>query len=163
MTFWQLSTYDLAPPAASYDEEVAALRTLSRQEDSKYISADRSSDRTKRMTANSHRERRNRYNTFINVLGQEFKEQTVARAFTIKRLVREKQHWFSHCKVTASHGRQSTHLFSSVQSYCSCRIPSQALYTTTLHDLAYGRRFLCPVHQGHAPAGHSWFSHTHVL
>lgn len=42
VTFWQLSTYDLSPPSSKYDEEGAALRTLSRQEDSKYITADRS-------------------------------------------------------------------------------------------------------------------------
>ena len=95
-SFWQLSTYDLAPPAAKYDEEGASLRTLSRQEDSKYIAADRSHDRTKRATAPSHRQRRDRYNNFVNTLAKEFKEQTVSRAFTIKRLAREKQHWFSH-------------------------------------------------------------------
>lgn len=95
MTFWQLSTYDLAPPGSKYDEEVSALRTLSRQEDSKYIAADRSADRTKRLTASSHRVRRGRYNDFVNSLAQEYKEQAASRAFTIKRLAREKQHWFS--------------------------------------------------------------------
>jgi THO complex subunit 2 len=97
-TFWQLSTYDLAPPASKYDEEGAALRALSRQEDSKYIAADRSSDRTKRQTATAHRARRDRYNLFVNTLAQEFKEQTASRMFTIKRLARERQHWFAHSK-----------------------------------------------------------------
>ncbi|KAL6309570.1 transcription factor/nuclear export subunit protein 2-domain-containing protein [Sparassis latifolia] len=96
LTFWQLSTYDLTPPAARYDEECAALRALSRQEDARYNAADRSSDRAKRLTAANHRDRRNRYNTYVNLLGQELKEQTAARVFTIKRLAREKQHWFSH-------------------------------------------------------------------
>lgn len=100
LTFWQLSTYDLTPPAAKYDEEGSALRMLSRQEDSKYIAADRSADRSKRLTASSHRTRRDRYNNFVNLLAQEFKDQTVSRAFTMKRLAREKQHWFSHCKST---------------------------------------------------------------
>jgi THO complex subunit 2 len=99
LTFWQLSTYDLSPPAAKYDEEGAALRALSRQEDSKYIAADRSADRNKRLTASSHRTRRDRYNTFVNTLAQEFKEQTASRVFTMKRLAREKLHWFSHCKA----------------------------------------------------------------
>ncbi|KZT71598.1 hypothetical protein DAEQUDRAFT_763816 [Daedalea quercina L-15889] len=97
LTFWQLSTYELAPPAARYDEECSTLRTLSRQEDSKYNAADRSSDRTKRQTAPLHREKRNRYNQYIGLLSQELKEQTAVRGFTIKRLAREKQHWFSHC------------------------------------------------------------------
>jgi hypothetical protein len=44
-----LSIYDLTPPATKYDEG-AALRALSRQEDSKLIAADRSVDRTRRPT-----------------------------------------------------------------------------------------------------------------
>lgn len=99
LTFWQLSTYDLAPPTSKYDEEGTKLRSLSRQEDSKYVSADRSSDRSKRLTAAAHRTRRDRYNTFINILSTEFKDQTTSRAFTIKRLLREKQHWFAHCML----------------------------------------------------------------
>nr|VWP00540.1 Palmitoyltransferase AKR1 (EC (Ankyrin repeat-containing protein AKR1) [Ganoderma boninense] len=96
LTFWQLSTYDLCPPATRYDEECATLRVLSRSEDSKSIIADRSADRAKRMTAVIHREKRNRINNVVTALSQEFKEQAAARAFTIKRLAREKQHWFAH-------------------------------------------------------------------
>jgi THO complex subunit 2 len=95
VTFWQLSTYDLIPPGAKYDEEGSTLRALSRQEDAKYIAADRSADRAKRLTASSHRVRRARYNDFVNLLAQEYKEQAASRAFTIKRLAREKQHWFA--------------------------------------------------------------------
>ena len=95
MTFWQLSTYDLTPPGSKYDEEVSALRTLSRQEDSKVIAAERSSSRTTRLTAQSHRLKRARYNDFVNNLTKEYKEQTASRAFTIKRLAREKSHWFT--------------------------------------------------------------------
>ncbi|KAL0063115.1 THO2 plays a role in transcriptional elongation [Marasmius tenuissimus] len=94
LTFWQLSTYDLSPPGSRYDEEVATLRTLIRQEDAKYIAADRSADRSRRQSANVHRLRRDRYTTFVDTLTQEFKEQTVSRVFTLKRLSREKQHWF---------------------------------------------------------------------
>lgn len=93
-----MSTYDLSPPAARYDEECATLRNLSKQEDAMYIAADRSADRAKRMTATVHRDRRNRINTVVSQLMQELKEQTAARAFTIKRLAREKQHWFAHSK-----------------------------------------------------------------
>jgi len=98
VTFWQLSMYDIAPPSSKYDEEGARLRTLSRQEDAKYNAADRSADRAKRSSAAAHRNRRDRYTAFVNILAQEFKEQTVSRQFTIKRLAREKQHWFAHCK-----------------------------------------------------------------
>jgi hypothetical protein len=47
--------YDIAPPSSKYDKESAKLRTLSRQEDSKFNVADRSSDRAKRSTAAAHR------------------------------------------------------------------------------------------------------------
>ncbi|KAF8165073.1 transcription factor/nuclear export subunit protein 2-domain-containing protein [Crassisporium funariophilum] len=111
LTFWQLSTYDLTPPSTKYDEESSKLKTLSRQEDSKYIAADRSADRSKRLSASSHRTRRDRYTTFVNVLANEFKEQTVFRAFTIKRLAREKQHWFSHAT-------RFTPLVNSIIEHC---------------------------------------------
>ena len=111
LTFWQLSTYELAPPAARYDEECSTLRNLSRQEDSKYISAERSSDRTKRQTSYLHKDRRNRYNQYIHMLGQELKEQTAVRVFTIKRLAREKQHWFTHCELPPC---RRVHLHSTV-------------------------------------------------
>lgn len=110
LTFWQLSMYDLAPPSARYDDECAALRTLSHQEDAKYISADRSADRSKRLTASAHRAKRDRYNAFVNTLAQEFKEQAESRVFTLKRLAREKHHWFAH-------GRSTSELLVTV-SYC---------------------------------------------
>jgi THO complex subunit 2 len=92
--------YDLAPPTGRYAEEGATLRNLSRQEDSKYIAADRSSDRAKRLTASVHRQRRDKFNSYANLLSEELKDQSASRLFTIKRLTREKLHWFSHgeCK-----------------------------------------------------------------
>ncbi|TCD67697.1 THO complex subunit 2 [Steccherinum ochraceum] len=96
LTFWQLSTYELSPPLSKYEEECSSLRALSRQEESLSHAADRSSDRLKRATANLHREKRNRLANFVTTLTDEMKEQTVVRSFTIKRLNREKQHWFAH-------------------------------------------------------------------
>lgn len=95
LTFWQLSTYDLSPPGARYDEEQAALRTLSRQEDSRYTSAERSADRSIRATAPAHRQKRDRYSSYVHKLAQEYKNQATARVFTIKRLQQEKNHWFA--------------------------------------------------------------------
>ncbi|GLB33487.1 putative THO complex subunit 2 N-terminus [Lyophyllum shimeji] len=111
VTFWQLSTYDLSPPAAKYDEEGTALMALSRQEDAKYMAADRSSDRAKRATAPSHRARRDRYLNTAMALTQEFKDQTASRAFTMKRLAREKAHWFSH-------GPKAVPLVESIIEHC---------------------------------------------
>ncbi|KAK0490679.1 transcription factor/nuclear export subunit protein 2-domain-containing protein [Armillaria novae-zelandiae] len=96
LTFWQLSTYDLSPPMAKYDEEGAALRTLSRQEDSRYVAADRSADRQKRLTAAAHRSKRDRYNQLVNTLNRELKQQIISREYTQKRLAQEKQFWFAH-------------------------------------------------------------------
>ncbi|KAI6105439.1 transcription factor/nuclear export subunit protein 2-domain-containing protein [Pisolithus sp. B1] len=112
LTFWQLSMYDLAPPASRYDEECAALRTLSHQEDHKYIHADRSTDRAKRLSASAHRARRDRYTAFVNTLAQEFKEQLDSRSFTLKRLAREKQHWFAHVE------HRSAVLASAIIEHC---------------------------------------------
>ena len=98
LTFWQLSMYDLAPPTARYTEEGLNLRNLSRQEDSKYISADRSSDRARRLVAPIHRQRRDKFNSYANLLSEELKEQSASRSFTIKRLAREKLSWFAHCE-----------------------------------------------------------------
>ena len=93
-----MSVYDLSPPTSSYEERSNLLRSLSQKEDSLYLSAERSSDRTRRAESYKHRQKRDRYNHFIGVLGQEVKEQLASRAFTIKRLAREKQHWFAHRK-----------------------------------------------------------------
>lgn len=113
LTFWQLSMYDLAPPTARYAEEGANLRSLSKQEDSKYIAADRSPDRTKRLTAATHRQRRDKFNLYANLLAEELKEQSASRSFTIKRLAREKLHWFSHGRsrrITQAFGRLNNFL-----------------------------------------------------
>ena len=96
MTFWQLSTYDLSPPASKYEEETANLRKLSSEADRAYNAAEKSDSWVERANSYKHRDKRNRYNVFIDILRDELKQQTAARAFTIKRLAREKQHWFAH-------------------------------------------------------------------
>jgi THO complex subunit 2 len=87
------------------------LRTLSRQEDSKYNMADRSSDRTKRQGAQAHRARRDRYVQFAQTLAQELKTQAASRRYTIKRLGKEKAHWFSH-------GPKALTLASAIVEHC---------------------------------------------
>lgn len=101
LTFWQLSTYELSPPVSRYEEETAFLAQLSREEDAAGAEAERSPDRAKRAKAYLFRERRKRYTHFIDLLRHELKEQTSVRSFTIKRLAKEKQHWFAHSRSTA--------------------------------------------------------------
>jgi hypothetical protein len=163
VTFWQLSTYDLSPPGAKYDEDVSALRALSRQEDSKYIAAERSADRSKRLTASSHRARRARCNDFVNHLTQEYKEQTASRVFTIKRLAREKQHWFGGgtrtapflCKILTTTLRR--------QGPRPCVFGDRALHPTSLAPLTYGCRLLRTVHQSSPHTRHTRILDSHVL
>jgi hypothetical protein len=133
------------------------LRTLSREEDTKYFSADRSSDRAKRLTAYSHRERRNRYNHFIDVLNNELKEQTAARSFTIKRLAREKQHWFSHSMSTTVSYFRAIYCFRRSQGNNACCCNCRALSTSSCTAFTYGCRLLCPDCEGSSFARHTRF------
>lgn len=126
------------PPASKYDEEGAALRALSRQEDSKYIAADRSADRAKRMTASSHRTRRDRYNHYVILLAQEFKEQTISREFTIKRLAREKHNWFAHCECSWRLARNLKLTLCSDQGEHARQFHDRALHPTALLVVTYG-------------------------
>ena len=84
LTFWQLTTYDLSPPVARYQEEVTSLVAFEKDEEAR------------RTTTNWHRDRRLKIEGFRDSLKAELKEQTASRAFTLKRLAREKNHWFPH-------------------------------------------------------------------
>ena len=130
LTFWQLSTYDLSPPTSRYEEESNALRALSRHEDGLWLAAERSSDRTKRLEAVKHRQRRERFNTFITLLGQEMKEQTASRSFTIKRLAKEKNHWFSHSKCQFVVVTQFTNTAAQIPKPWHLLLPSSSIVYT---------------------------------
>ncbi|KAK7061446.1 THO complex subunit 2 [Favolaschia claudopus] len=147
----ELSTYDLSPPSTKYDEEVANLRNLSRQEDSALTSADRSSDRNVRLTASSHKSRRDRYTSFVNSLTQEYKQQTVLRAFTLKRLAREKQHWFSHTT-------QPTVLVESIIAYC---IQPRCLLSPM--DADYCAQIIKVLHTLGTPGFHTLMCYNKIL
>jgi THO complex subunit 2 len=73
--------------------------------------ADRSSDRMKRQGAQAHRARRDRYAQFAQTLAQELKTQAASRRYTIKRLAKEKAHWFSH-------GPKAAALASAIIEHC---------------------------------------------
>ncbi len=73
--------------------------------------ADRSSDRTKRQGAQTHRSKRDRYAQFAQTLTQELKTQAASRRYTIKRLAKEKTHWFAH-------GPKATALASVIIEHC---------------------------------------------
>ena len=102
LTFWQLSTYDLAPPISRYEEELNNLNSLCRQEEALRHSAERSSDRAKRALGHTHRERARRLRDFVELLTKEMGQHVAAREFSRKRLAREKQHWFAHGKLSGS-------------------------------------------------------------
>ncbi|TRM68443.1 transcription factor/nuclear export subunit protein 2-domain-containing protein [Schizophyllum amplum] len=88
-TFWQLSSYDLAPPHERYQEEVNGLRNLAHAEDKTYLSKRNGSQ------AHFYKRRRDNLNTYVMHLTNELKQHTVSRTFTLKRLAREKSKWFA--------------------------------------------------------------------
>jgi THO complex subunit 2 len=65
----------------------------------------------KRQGAQAHRARRDRYAQFAQTLTQELKTQAASRRYTIKRLAKEKAHWFSH-------GPKAAALASAVIEHC---------------------------------------------
>lgn len=95
-----MSTYDISPPTERYHEESSQLRDLSRKENERYNALERSHDKRLRAEALISKEKRERINRVIQELSEEAKVQTTSRMFTIKRLAREKNHWFSHGVLT---------------------------------------------------------------
>ncbi|KAE9385705.1 hypothetical protein BT96DRAFT_1006795 [Gymnopus androsaceus JB14] len=158
VTFWQLSMYDLSPPAARYDEEGAALRTLSRQEDGKYNACEKSADRSRRAMASSHRARRDRFNSFAQTLTQEFKQQTVLRVFTLKRLGHEKQHWFTNVTSAAQKQTQALLLLDAFLKHC---IHPRSLLSPM--DANFCAQFIKILHTQGTPGFHTLACYDKIL
>ncbi|KAJ3795196.1 transcription factor/nuclear export subunit protein 2-domain-containing protein [Lentinula aff. detonsa] len=158
LTFWQLSTYDLSPPGSRYDEEMSALRSLSRQEDSKYIACDKSSDRSKRFLASSHRNRRDRFNSFATTLVEEYKEQTISRAFTVKRFVRERAHWFTTV-INASQKQTQAHLL--LDAFIEHCIHPRSLVSPM--DADFCAQFIKVLHTQATPGFHTLACYDKIL
>jgi THO complex subunit 2 len=104
MTFWQMTSYDLVPPSARYEAEIARIRSLAKQEDAKIVSAERVGDLA---TSNACRKRRDKYHRVADTMDVENQEQKDSRLFTINRLAKEKTHWFkkgrSHLTIANPH------------------------------------------------------------
>ncbi|KAF9045967.1 hypothetical protein BDZ89DRAFT_1155277 [Hymenopellis radicata] len=98
LTFWQLSSYDLMPPSALYDEVVNGMYKAVAELDREIQLAEEHKDKNYRLRASlpGTRARRSRLHQFIRTLNAEYKDQTTSRASTIKRLAQEKTHWFAH-------------------------------------------------------------------
>lgn len=143
---------------------MSTLRTLSRQEDAKYLAADRSSDRVKRATATVHRQKRDRCNLYVQKLAKEFKEQTAARAFTMKRLAREKSHWFAHSKfLSFSMLYFILTVYFRLESHGPHRWANRTLFPAKMSVVSYGCRLLRAVCPCHAPAGNTGFLDSYML
>ncbi|KAF9076495.1 transcription factor/nuclear export subunit protein 2-domain-containing protein [Rhodocollybia butyracea] len=158
VTFWQLSTYDLSPPLSRYDEEVAALRALSRQEDGLYVACERSADRAKRSMASWHRTRRERFNSFISTLTQESKEQITSRVFTLKRLAREKQHWFTAVTNAAQKQTQALKLLDTFLEHC---VHPRSLLSPM--DADFCAQFIKMLHTQGTPGFHTLACYDKIL
>ncbi|KAI5124799.1 hypothetical protein M0805_005432 [Coniferiporia weirii] len=101
LTFWQLSSYDLYFPKDKYAEMEKTLLATGETIYNKQRQADRSTDKSARMTSLAHRAQRERYNSAISELRKEKAAQEAVYRYTTEkggRLDKEKAHWFSHGK-----------------------------------------------------------------
>jgi hypothetical protein len=94
-TFWQLSLYDISVPMQTYTQEVSKLTNEIKKKD-----ADRT-DMTPTAVQRRRRERE-RLQTLVDQLNQDFKAQTAAYQITKDRLSREKDSWFDETKPTSA-------------------------------------------------------------
>ncbi|KAF5393664.1 hypothetical protein D9757_000298 [Collybiopsis confluens] len=158
VTFWQLSTYDLSPPTARYDEELSTLRSLSHQEGRAFSLCDKSADRSKRILAPVHRMKRERYNSFTEILTQEYKEHSIARAFTRKRLAREKTHWLTTVTNADQKQMQAHLLLDTFLEHC---IHPRSLLSPM--DADFCAQFIKTLHTLGTPGFHTLACYDKIL
>lgn len=94
-----MSSYDIHYPKDRYEETERLLRANSEISHSKYRQAERSSEKSIRQTAVSHRNQRERYLSTASDLRSEKEMQEAVYKYTTDdggRLDREKKHWFAH-------------------------------------------------------------------
>jgi len=128
VTFWQMSLYDINPPMLRYEQENSRLRLLSKQANDNIVAG-------RDVTIN--KARREKINSTLDALSKEMREHIITREFTIKRLQREKSHWF------ASVGGDRAEIATQVVQQClqprALMSPMDADYCTqmlkTLHSL----------------------------
>jgi Transcription factor/nuclear export subunit protein 2 len=150
-----MSLYDINPPFSRYDQENTRLRTLSKEANDNILAL-------KDVSAN--KARRERLNSTIDSLSREMRDHIIAREFTIKRLQREKSHWFN-VTGTVMHD-QNLRLLTSDLYLRPRRFSStnySVLHSSTFLDLAYGRRLLCPNDPDFARNWNPGFFHIDVL
>jgi Transcription factor/nuclear export subunit protein 2 len=87
-----LSSYDISPPGDAYTTEVHKVTAEIKRQD-----ADRSD--TSASVLQRKRRERERLQTAVNQLNQEFKTQTAAFQAAKKRLSKEKEFWFNWEKL----------------------------------------------------------------
>lgn len=98
-----MTSYDLFLPKESYTETEKLLDNNKRVAHNKYVDADRSYDKSVRISAIIHRNQRERYLATIQELRKELGvQETVLKFSTDKggRFDREKRHWLSHGSST---------------------------------------------------------------
>lgn len=94
-----MSSYDLHFPKDKYTETEKNLMAASEVCYGKYRQAERSADKSTRLTAALHRSQRDRYLSTTAELKKEKAAQEAVFKFTTEkggRLDREKLHWFTH-------------------------------------------------------------------
>lgn len=80
-----MSLYDINPPFNRYDQENTRLRTLSREANDNILA---------QKDVSLNKQKRERLNSTLDAISKEMRDHIVYREFAIKRLQREKLHWF---------------------------------------------------------------------
>ena len=96
LTFWQLSAYDLMPPTAKYEEASQSAQRVFNDHILAVKRMERNEKRKFQLLVEKHKMEKDRYQKVVDALSMELREQLAVRAYTIKRIAREKLHWFAH-------------------------------------------------------------------
>lgn len=168
-----MSSYDLYYPKEKYSEMEKNLHAASDSLTSKARQAERSTDRSVRISATGYRNQRDRYISAITELRKEkVIQESVYRYTTEKgaRIDREKNSWFSHgqwclgiTEILNTQYHSPTSCFGQRERGDFDPLSHRTLYTTSLSPFAYGLGLLCSTDPDIARSRDTRLPYAHVL
>ncbi|KZW03863.1 hypothetical protein EXIGLDRAFT_715906 [Exidia glandulosa HHB12029] len=139
VTFWQLGLYDVNPPNKRYDEERTRHTTLLKKTSDAIADVNTKSARVRELKT-----RKERIAASFEALGKEYSTMASNFEFTMKRLAREKQHWFPAAT------ERSQELVQQILQHC---IMPRALISPM--DADFCSHFIKIVHERATPSFHT--------
>lgn len=136
-TFWELNLYDISVPVQAYTQEVTRLASEIKKRD-----ADRSDSMP--LAVQRRRRERERLQTLVDQLNQEFKTQTTIYQATKKRLAREKDFWFdwAHLPIKSESPPPRNKTVLAVLQHC---IVPRCLFSP--NDAIFSAKFVREMHR----------------